>query len=319
MLRPAATVEILRAWLRLTPHGRRFLREFRPVAARALRSDRTGALKDPARRRSLLRSLRAADRAFGAHVPEALCRRLGRAPYQVYRRLVSFAWLNGEVRCRILDAFALPYDEAAIERVALLNFLSREWNDLQDRFPTPRLVRIFRGDDQDPPEACLLAVHLAQECRRRMPVEQFPRFHAHLREVPRLSERPFAPEIARERLANKGHAATLGALYAAIPDVPDQVGDALKPLSLWLYELDDYADRLRDLARGHQTLMTTVEAPEAELLRSLREAEAAVRSVAGRPERLLSAMDSLTRMVLDNDPRDLDVERDVFFLPSSPS
>jgi hypothetical protein len=319
MLRPSALGSLLLLYSSLSRHGRRGLREFQGRATNSQRTARHALLNDPVRRATLFRSLRACDRCYRAWVPDGLCRRLGRRPYDNYRRFVAFAWLNVEIRSRVLHAFGLPCDRAAAERLALLSMMTREWNDLQDRFPNSLLLRILSGDEPNPPDDCRLVARLVHACNTWIPTDRFPRFHEFMRAAPRIAGRPFTPETARERLAEKSHAATMAALHAACNDIPEPAAEALRPFSLWFYELDDYADLHRDQEAGRPTLLTPLAAPAAELQASLAAAAASLRASARDPERLLSMMEFLTRRVLDARAQGTDLEREVFFAAPTPA
>jgi hypothetical protein len=314
MLRPAALAAYVRTWCSLSSLGRRFLWDTRR-AKRGVRSARDALLNAADLRYTLLRSLRISDRAFVRHVPLDLCHAQGRDPYDAYRRFVPFTAFNLEVRGRTLTAFGLDPDEAALERIAILTMMTREWNDLQDVVPTPELVRLLTGECPQPPREALLLAHLLAACRTHVPRDRHPTFNAVLDAVPRYTQRPpeLTLDVARERLERNSHAATLAALYAAREDIPPAVGEALKPFSLWFYELDGYVDLPRDRAARRTTLMTLVADPRAELDATRARAEARIREAAPRPDGLLLGMAFLSTLVEDGRRQGLDVESDVFF------
>jgi hypothetical protein len=310
MLTPAALLDLARTYVPLSAHGRRFFWEMGRNAWRAHRSSAYGDMRDAARRQAILQGFRACDRVFARAVSDALCRHAGRRPRDVYRRYVRFAWLNTEMRCRTLAAFALPCDAAAVERVALVSMLIREWNDMKDRAAMPPLLRVWLGQEERPGAGFELLAALVAARDREVPRDRFPQFHAAVAEVPRLYDQPAAPDGLRARLEWRSHLAALIALRAGVDDIPAAVAEALKPVHAWFYILDEYADLPRDRAAGRATFLGAVADPEAELLAALATAEASLRRSAPAPEALLDLMRSLTRMIRDARRDGVDIEQE---------
>jgi len=308
MLHPAAIVDIARTWLSLSAYGRAWLDTMRRYAGPGSGSERQRILNDPARRKTMLRSVRVCDRVFHEEVPPELCRRTGRDPYAVYLRFVPFACLNVEIRARILDAFRLEYDEAALARVAFMFMSVRENNDLKDRLPPAEVHYILHHSKAPPRDEALLCVHLVRTYPERMPRETFGQLWDLFARAPSIAWEPSASISLRDHLAARGHVGTLLGLHAALPELPPEVGEALKPFSFWFYVLDEFADLARDREAGRVTFLSTVENPEAELRASLEAAIVALRAAAPRPERLVAMMQFLTEKAIEAKSSAMDIE-----------
>jgi hypothetical protein len=313
MLHPAAIVDMAWTWLTVSRHGRRWLDTLRHYAGPGSGAELARILNDPARRRTLLRSVRVCDRMFRENVPPELCRRTGREPYAVYLRFVPFACLNVEVRARILDAFQLAYDEAALARVALFFMTTREHNDLTDRLSAAEVGHILTHREQVPRDEALLFVQLVRINLAGMPPDEFGRLWSLFPRMRSIVDELSSPAGPRNRLAERSHSGTLLGLYAVRPDLPEQIGEALRPFSTWFYQLDEFADMARDGEAGRPTVMTTSADPEGELRSSLEAAVRALRSAAPRPERLITMMQFLTDKTIQATRAGLDIEGALFF------
>jgi hypothetical protein len=311
MLHPAAIAEIAWTWVAVGGYGRRWLATLHRHAGLGSGAERQVILNDPARRQTLLRSVRVCDRAFRKHVPRTLCWRVGREPYAVYLRFVPFACLNVEIRARILDAFRLAYDEAALARVALFFMVARECNDLTDRLSAAEVEDIMNRWKEPPREEALLFVHLVRVSLAGLPPDKFGRLWSKRWTIPVAGGR--SSTSLEDHLAKTSHLATINGLYAARPDLPEEVGEALRPFSVWFYMLDEFADMARDREAGKPTVMTTVADPEGHLQASLEAAVSALRSAAPQPERLISLMQFLTDKTLQASRAGLDIEAEIFY------
>ena len=298
MWRCAVIVALARAFLGLSPQGKRFLWSLRGMRRSGASAEARQVLRDPRRRQGLLRTLRVCDRCFIRLVPESICRRTGRSLEDVYRRFVPFAWCGVEIRCRTLDAFAVPYDEAALERLLVACFLHREFNDRQETHAAQEIYGVIRLQ-VPPPADCLLLHHLAREFDALIPRARFPIVYEMLPHIPKLSEDDRTAAQTREQLAAKSNMASLAILGAMKEELPEPLREALKPFSLWFYALDQLADVDEDKAEGRLTFIGTVADPVAEIWRLLADAEQALRRLARDPERLLTFMHFLTRKVVD--------------------
>jgi hypothetical protein len=309
MLPLAAWVDLFRTGIRLSGSARAFLcSEYRRTAGSA-RGDGWRLLRDDALRRGVLRSLLSADRGLREFVPAGLCRRLGREPTLTYGRLMAFAWLNVEFRCRMLDAFDLPYDNDALHRMVLVSILIREWNDALDHTPAAAVLAVLNGEHAAPPDACRLVAHLVQERRRLLPPDLYPRFTALWPAMRAVHGEAFAPARARARLQEAAHLDTLAALYCAGEEIPPAVLLALAPVSFWFYALDQYADAPNDRALGRPTFLRLQDDPEDELRRALHRAEESLVESAPRPGRLLGMMRHMTAAVLGARRDGIDLEQ----------
>jgi hypothetical protein len=265
---------------------------------------------DPWQRRLTARNLRVCDRNFRRLVTRAAARAVGRPLPRLYDRLVNFARCHLDLRSRIFHAFRIPYGRRAEDRCVLQSFVHREWNDLIDEQGID-VRELFRAMNlrREAEGRLFLVRRLKQEFDLRVPRERFPNYYRLADRSARLYPRELTRENARERTAEMSLFSSLLATYVMRNDVDEALKEALRPLSLWLYCLDDLAD-LREDAKGKGlTYMSTVADPEEEIRRLYRDSEASLRRLARRPERVLPFMRVMTRQVIEAGRRNENVEQ----------
>ncbi len=294
----------------LSREGKTFLWKWRKAMGKGDGGASAGFFRDPGDRRLVFRNLKACDRNFRRWLPEQAATKVGKTKLQLYARLVPFAWANLEFRTRLLQAFDVSYDRAAEDRCVMFTFAHRDWNDLFDSgdFPLDELYRIYDPPETAPPRLYLLKA-LGAVLDKLVPRDDFPNYWA----LVDRSREIVTVKVTKENVAAvTAERSEFGALLNAhimVNEIPDQMKEALKPLSMWLYSLDDLSDLENDAAEGRPNRMALVGDPEQEIHRLYAECEKHLARLATNPASLLRFMKSMSDLVLQSRRDGVDVEK----------
>jgi len=304
-----AIFQVLPTYLRASAYGRRYLRGLQKKLRHEASGPAADYLRDRWQRSLLLRNFAFCDRCFCQWIPKGIHGSMGTDRFQIYQRLIPFAWIGQAVRTRLLEAFDLAYDEAAEERSVLQSFIHREWNDLFDRFG-------LKYEDLDfvnkpallPRSEMALYRSLCERFRLLVPQEQFPRYFRMIETAPQIVSLPTSPKTAASATAEKGHHSARLALYIMRDVLPDTLERVLPAFGFWLFSLDEFSDLERDACSGRTTHMSTVNDPERELQRIYAEMEKQVTAAAPYPRRLLDYLENLQQDMLRLKKKGIDIE-----------
>jgi hypothetical protein len=265
---------------------------------------------DPWQRRLTARNFVVCDRSFRRLVSPDAARAVGRPLPRLYGRLVNFARCNLDLRSRIFHAFRIPYGRRAEGRCVLHSFIHREWNDLIDEQGVD-VRELFRAMDlrREAEGRLFLVRRFKQAFDLLVPRERFLNYYRLADRSAGLYPRELTRENARQRTAEMSLFSSLLATYVMKNEVHEALKEALPPLSLWLYSLDDLADLAPDAEGKGLTYMSTVADPEEEIWRLYRDSEASLRRLAPRPERVLPFMRVMTRQIIEARRRNENVEQ----------
>ena len=312
MGRMLAIIEGLATFAALSAEGRRFtwnLYKNRPKEKRAA----GGLLRDRWQRRLLLANGRACDRAFQKWIPREAAERLARSKQDMYSRMLPLAWCNVALRTRLFHAFDIDYDDDAMGRCAVFSFGHREWNDLFDGggYSVVELLDAFRRPHDARPEVWLLAA-LRDVSRRLAPHDEFPNFHAMIEAAdPVAITKENAPKTT-ESAAAQGRYHALVSTYVMVNDIPEAMKEAMGPVGMWFYSLDDIADQARDASAVSRPRPDLEADPEARIWELYDDCRKCLESNAARPEAALLFMRAVTESTVRTTAAGVDVEKALF-------
>jgi hypothetical protein len=309
MINLKSAFQILAAYLSLSPTGKRFLKK--AAKNSRLANQKLGHPVSPGLNKILhfIRMFKICDKVFNAQVTGKLCLDLGRKRNAMYSRFVAYGWFSLLIWSRLLEAFNLGVDEGAKERCVLIAFTHREWNDLFDNqgYTYEQLVQAFDYQSQIPQGLSFLR-QLKHLEKKFAPPEHFGTFYQHLQGFRVCSLFEYTPQKAQVILDQVAPYVVMLFIYVMVPQVPQELKETIKPISRWLYMLDEFADLEHDRKKGRITYMTMVNDPEGALREQFEQAQQVILKYALRPDELIKLMEMITRGVIDSRRAGIDLE-----------
>jgi hypothetical protein len=315
-MKTAVLIDFAKAYFRVSPTGRRWLRSRLREKESLSKRGRIALLDDKPSRRDMIHKALICDRAFRKHVPNDLLRRMGRESRLVYGRFVPFAFINLLIRCRLLEAYGIAYDRAAETRLTVLVYLMREWNDLREIHGADAVFDAVMPKSEPAPSFFLLR-RIFDDTHRIAAENECPTYVAFRRAW--LERRPgFGPPEPSETRLQAAAAFSLMIGYAImLPEVPERLASAVRPLGHWLYGLDELLDLHRDKAAHKITYFGTLADPVKEIWRLYAICEERFRKDACAPEHILSLMKFLTEEAVNAVRMGFEIESELFGAPAA--
>ena len=304
---------ILKIYLSLSKPGKRFLIKASRKSRRVDKTLARSVLSDLFKFHYFIKNLKVCDKVFNRQVSSQLRTLLNREESVMYARFVSYGWFSLLIWGKLLEAFDIPYDQAAQERCVLVAFTHREWNDLFDNqgYSFDQLFKAFDYPAKIPPELTFLR-QLKQMEKVLAPPDRFPKFYEHLEGFSVCSLFAYTPEKAEIILDQVAPYVVLLFMYIMVNDLPEGLIATTKPLARWLYMLDELADLEHDQKINRITYMLLAKDPEKTMWEQYETCRKIVLRNAPNPDKLIKFMESLTAKIITAQKNKTDVESSFF-------
>jgi hypothetical protein len=309
MISLKARFSLFLTYLSLSNEGRHFLYSLKINSSQIDKGLRKKILSSPLRLHKSLNNLKICDQIFNRQVPGYLSNALGRARFEIYCRFVSYSWFMLETWTRLLDAFEIPYSRDALERCVIAAFVHREWNDLFDikKYSFDELFKAI-ASNEDIPEQLTLLRQLKMTEDKLAPRDKFGNYYEHMKGFYKCSSFEYTKEKAEVVLDEVAPYVALVFMYIMVSDVPQALKDVLKPLSRWIYMLDELADLEADKKAGRLTYVGMALDPQAAVWQQYKLCEEALLSKAVKPNELIEFMSELSEKVMDMSRHRINIE-----------
>jgi hypothetical protein len=314
---PAAYLDFAKAYLRLSPEGRRWIRSRRKKKGRRPQGGRLPLLDDKLSRGDMIHKLLICDRAFRDHVPDDQLHILGRERGPVYRRFVPFSFVNLLIYGRLLEAYAIAYDDAAETRLVKFFFLWREWNDLREIHSLDEGLVAFRRKTEPQPPFLLLRTLVDAVLGEGALAEDYPVFATYLRAFMEKSPAFLTGAPTAHRLKEAATFLVMTGYSIMFPEIPRILVEPVRDFASWFYSLDELSDLNRDKAAKKATYFATLTDPIEEIRRLYAVCEERFRSEAPAPDRILSLMKFFMAETVRSYERGYDLENEIFGAPAA--
>jgi hypothetical protein len=313
---PAAYLDFAKAYLRLSPEGRRWIRSRRRKKDRRPQGGRLPLLDDKLSRWDMIHKLLICDRAFRDHVPDGQLQILGRERRLVYARFVPFGFVNLLIYGRLLEAYGIAYDDDAETRLVKFFFLWREWNDLRDIHSLDAGLATFERKAEPQPPFLLLRTLIDAVMGEGALAEDYPAFSNYLRAFMEKSPAFLTGAPTAHRLKEAATFLVMTGYSIMFPKIPQILVGPVQDLAPWFYSLDELSDLHRDKAAKKATYFATLADPIEEIRRLYAVCEERFRSEAPAPDRVLSLMEFFMEETVQTYESGFDLETEFFGAPA---
>lgn len=308
-----AAFEIVRLYLSLSRQGKFFLKKAVGKYRRVDQALGKSVSFNLPKILYFIKIFKVCDKVFSRQVSDQLCFDLGREKSAMYARFVSYGWFSLLMWSKMLEAFNLAYDEGAQERCVLIAFTHREWNDLFDNhgYSFGELFMAFDYQAAIPKQLKFLR-QLKQMEIKLAPPDRFGTYYQHMQGFNICSLFEYTPEKAEIILNQVAPFVALLFIYIMVPEIPEELKEASKPVARWLYMLDELADLEHDKKINRVTYMIMVKEPEEVMWKQYEICREAILRNAPNPDNLIKFMEIITSRVITARKRGTNIE-DSFF------
>lgn len=313
MINLGLALQVLAVYLSLSKQGKGFLKKAVGKSHQLEKILSKSVFTDLQKILYLIKAFKVCDKVFNRQVSDQLCSDLGREKSAMYSRFVSYGWFSLLMWSKVLEAFNLAYDEGAKERCVLVAFTHREWNDLFDNqgHSFKELVMAFDYQAAIPKQLIFLR-QLKHMERKLAPPERFGKFYQHMQGFDICSLFEYTPEKAEIILNQVAPFIALLFMYIMVSEIPEGLKEALKPVSRWLYMLDELADLEHDRQINRVTYMIMVKEPENAMREQFEECRKVILHNAPNPDKLIKFIETITSRVIDAKKRGINIESSFF-------